>query len=76
MAGMTKNAPADLNLLFGILALQMDFIDRDELVQAMNAWVLNHVLFMVQHPAPAERFPLTWRQGDTIATNATAKETS
>jgi hypothetical protein len=24
----------DLNLLFGILALQMDFISRDELIQA------------------------------------------
>ena len=33
-------AGADRNLLFGILALQMDFIGRDELVAAMNAWVL------------------------------------
>jgi formylglycine-generating enzyme required for sulfatase activity/serine/threonine protein kinase len=32
---------ADRNLLFGILALQMDFISRDALVQAMNAWVLD-----------------------------------
>lgn len=32
---------ADRNLLFGILALQMDFISRDGLVAAMNAWVLN-----------------------------------
>ncbi len=32
---------ADRNLLFGILALQMDFIDRDQLVSAMNAWVLD-----------------------------------
>jgi serine/threonine protein kinase len=31
---------ADRNLLFGILALQMDFIDRDSLVAAMHAWVL------------------------------------
>ncbi len=30
----------DRNLLFGILALQMDFISRDALIQAMNAWVL------------------------------------
>jgi len=30
-------APADLNLLFGILALQIDFISRDQLVAAMNA---------------------------------------
>src|SRR5262249_15048397 len=32
---------ADRNLLFGILALQMDFIDRDQLVAAMNAWLLD-----------------------------------
>ena len=30
---------ADRNLLFGILALQMDFIDREQLVAAMGAWV-------------------------------------
>jgi len=34
-------ANGDRNLLFGILALQMDFIRRDALVQAMNAWVLD-----------------------------------
>ena len=32
---------ADRNLLFGILALQMDFIRRDALVKAMHAWVLD-----------------------------------
>jgi serine/threonine-protein kinase len=31
---------ADRNLLFGILALQMDFITRDAFIQAMHAWVL------------------------------------
>src|SRR6266849_4813758 len=31
---------ADRNLLFGILALQMDFVTRDALLAAMNAWVL------------------------------------
>jgi eukaryotic-like serine/threonine-protein kinase len=31
---------ADKNLLYGIIALQMDFISRDVLVTAMNAWVL------------------------------------
>src|SRR2546423_9987161 len=31
---------ADRNLLFGILALQMDFIARDALIAGMNAWVL------------------------------------
>jgi tetratricopeptide (TPR) repeat protein len=32
---------ADRNLLFGILALQLDFISRDQLIAAMNAWVLD-----------------------------------
>ena len=31
----------DRNLLFGILALQLNFIDRDVLVAAMHAWVLD-----------------------------------
>jgi serine/threonine-protein kinase len=31
---------ADRNLLFGIVALQMDFINRDQLVAGMHAWVL------------------------------------
>jgi eukaryotic-like serine/threonine-protein kinase len=30
----------DRNLLFGILALQMDLVTRDQLVAAMNAWVI------------------------------------
>jgi serine/threonine protein kinase/tetratricopeptide (TPR) repeat protein len=34
-------AVADRNLLFGILALQMDFISRDRLVAGMHAWVLD-----------------------------------
>lgn len=32
---------SDRNLLFGILALQMDFISRESLIKAMNDWVLN-----------------------------------
>jgi len=32
---------ADRNLLFGILAVQMDFITRDQLVAAMHAWVMD-----------------------------------
>jgi serine/threonine-protein kinase len=32
---------ADRNLLFGILALQLDFIGRDQLVNGMHAWVLD-----------------------------------
>ncbi|MFL5245123.1 MAG: protein kinase domain-containing protein [Gemmataceae bacterium] len=34
------HANTDRNLLFGILALQMDFISRDALIHAMNSWVL------------------------------------
>jgi len=34
-------AASDRNLLFGILALQMDFVSRDQLIAAMNAWVLD-----------------------------------
>jgi serine/threonine protein kinase len=40
-ADSSTPAAADRNLLFGILALQMDFISRDALIAAMNAWVLN-----------------------------------
>jgi hypothetical protein len=42
MPDPTPSRPsADRNLLFGILALQMDFISRDALIAAMNAWVLD-----------------------------------
>ncbi|HEX6985216.1 MAG TPA: serine/threonine-protein kinase, partial [Planctomycetaceae bacterium] len=36
----TPAASADRNLLFGVLALQMDFVTRDALVAAMNAWAV------------------------------------
>ncbi|HEX5268941.1 MAG TPA: serine/threonine-protein kinase, partial [Gemmataceae bacterium] len=36
-----SQAHADRNLLFGILALQMDFVSRDQLIAAMHAWVLD-----------------------------------
>jgi hypothetical protein len=40
MSGSTPPRPsADRNLLFGILALQMDFISRDALITVMHAWV-------------------------------------
>jgi hypothetical protein len=42
MPNSTASRPsADRNLLFGILALQMNFISRDALITAMNAWVLD-----------------------------------
>ena len=34
------SASADRNLLFGVLALQMDLITRDQLVEGMNAWLI------------------------------------
>jgi serine/threonine protein kinase/formylglycine-generating enzyme required for sulfatase activity len=38
----------DSNLLFGIIALQMDFITRDQLVAAMGAWALDRSLSLGQ----------------------------
>jgi serine/threonine protein kinase/WD40 repeat protein len=35
-----NGATSDRNLLVGILAVQMDFIRRDQLIAAMNSWVL------------------------------------
>jgi serine/threonine-protein kinase len=32
---------ADRNLLFGILALQLDFVGKDALIEAMNTWALD-----------------------------------
>jgi tetratricopeptide (TPR) repeat protein len=41
MSGAAPADPAaDRNLLFGILAVQMDFVSRDNLIGAMHAWVL------------------------------------
>ena len=34
-------APADRNLLFGILAVQLDFVSKGALVAAMQAWLLD-----------------------------------
>ena len=36
----SNSAAADRNLLFGLLSLQMDFVTRDQLLEAMNAWML------------------------------------
>jgi len=40
MSGPGPGPLTDRNLLFGLLALQMNFIQRDALIAAMNAWVL------------------------------------
>jgi serine/threonine protein kinase/tetratricopeptide (TPR) repeat protein len=37
---LPPRSAADRNLLFGILALQMDFVGRDALIAAMHAWVM------------------------------------
>jgi eukaryotic-like serine/threonine-protein kinase len=39
-----NGASSDRNLLLGIVALQMDFISRDELIAAMHAWTLDKAL--------------------------------
>ena len=49
------SAAADRNLLFGILALQMDFISRDALIAAMNAWVLDKAKPLGADPASSRR---------------------
>jgi hypothetical protein len=63
----------DRNLLFGILALQMDFISRDGLIAAINAWVLDKAktladLHYDQNPTilgPEEllKSPIPWQPG-------------
>ena len=35
-----RDPASDINLLLGILALQMDFINQDQLVRGMNGWIL------------------------------------
>jgi hypothetical protein len=46
---------ADRNLLFGLLALQMDFITRDALVEATHAWVLDKIKPLGQVLVGADR---------------------
>src|SRR5438477_12805219 len=57
------NSVTDRNLLFGILALQMDFISRDALVTAMHAWVLDKgkplgKILQEQHALTADTYTL------------------
>src|ERR1700722_6082005 len=37
----TPSPSADRNLIFGLLALQMDFVSREQLLDAMNGWMLD-----------------------------------
>jgi serine/threonine-protein kinase len=39
-AARASNPESDRNLLFGIMAVQMDFVNRDALIAAMHAWML------------------------------------
>ncbi len=59
---MSPNS-TDRNLLFGILALQLDFIDKERLVAGMNAWVLTKTkpigqIFLEQAALSPERYTL------------------
>ena len=36
----TSSQSADRNLIFGLLALQMDFLTREQLLDALQAWML------------------------------------
>jgi serine/threonine-protein kinase len=49
MTDSHANSAADGNLLFGILAVQMDFVRQDQLIAAMNAWVLNKATPLGKH---------------------------
>ena len=67
---------ADRNLLFGILALQMDFISRDAVIAGMHAWVLDKTrlcdILVEQNACLAmvhDRLPL--RPGPTLPPPAT-----
>jgi hypothetical protein len=43
-------SPADHNLLFGILAVQMEFISRASLMRALDAWGLDRAKTLGQIP--------------------------
>jgi tetratricopeptide (TPR) repeat protein len=47
-SGSATPASADRNLLAGVLALQMDFVSRDALIRAMQAWVFDKARPLVQ----------------------------
>ena len=60
------NVDADRNLLFGFLALQMDFVSREALLAALGAWVSDKSrdlgqIFLQKGPCPATGTPC-WRR--------------
>jgi hypothetical protein len=61
-----KSSRAERDLLFGIPALQLDFISRDALIAAMNAWVLDKsrplgaILIAQRNLSEVCRTPIRW----------------
>ena len=55
---------SDRNLLFGKLALKMDFISRESLIKAMNDWVLDKGKPLCEIPLATES--LTTRNFDLL----------
>jgi eukaryotic-like serine/threonine-protein kinase len=53
---------SDRNLLFGILALQMDFVSREELLAGMQAWALAKEQPLAEHLAVAGALQAAHRQ--------------
>jgi serine/threonine-protein kinase len=62
---MSSPAPADRNLIFGLLALQMDFVTREQLLDAMHAWMLRKATPLVL--ILRERGVLTERRADLLS---------
>ncbi|WP_145433820.1 protein kinase domain-containing protein [Lacipirellula limnantheis] len=61
IAAMTS-AATDRNLLFGILAVQMDFVRSEQLIAAMNAWVLDKGRPLGDHLSAIGALPADARQ--------------
>src|SRR5438874_748185 len=60
----TPSPCADRNLIFGLLALQMDFVSREQLLDAMSVWMLrkNTPLWQIL----CERGVLSTRRSDML----------
>ncbi len=71
---------SDRNLLLGIVALQMDFISRDELIAAMHGWTLDKTRSLSEilvrngalDPTDARSWK-AWSSGTSPDTGATRK---
>jgi len=49
-----SSGAADLNLLFGIMAVQNDFVSRAALIEAMGAWVRDKSKTLSEAPNKSE----------------------